>query len=71
MKLINMITDHMNVLEVPMEETINEILTRYKRFNKHGGSYIWKRLGEPLDMEKTLEENGIADQDPEFEKLGI
>jgi hypothetical protein len=66
-----MITDHTNVLEVPSEEKINEILTRYKNFNKHGGSYVWKRLGRPLDMEKTLAENGIEDEDPEFEKLGI
>jgi hypothetical protein len=36
-------------------------LTRYKKHNKHGGSYTWKRLGRPLDMEKTLAENGIED----------
>jgi hypothetical protein len=45
-----MITDHENIIVVPCEETINEILIRYKKFNKHGGSYIWKRLGRPLDM---------------------
>ena len=44
---------------------------RYKKHNKHGGSYIWKRLGRPLDMQKTLTENGIEDEDFEFERLDI
>lgn len=70
-RLINILTDHATLLEVPSEETINEILVRYKKHNKHGGSYIWKRLGRPLDMEKTLAENGIEDEDYEFEKLDI
>ena len=70
-KLINMTTDHVTMLEVPCEETINEILTRYKKHNKHGGSYTWKRLGRPLDMQKTLADNGIEDEDLEFERLGI
>jgi hypothetical protein len=50
-----MINDHCSILEVPSEETIREILNRYLKFNKHGASYIWKRLGRPLDMQKTLE----------------
>ena len=58
-KIINMLTDHTTLLEVPCEETVNEILVRYKRHNKHGGSYTWKRLGRPLDMEKNLSDNGI------------
>ena len=70
-KIINMLTDHCSLLEVPSEETISEILVRYKRHNKHGGSYTWKRLGRPLDMQQTLGENGIEDEDPEFDRLGI
>lgn len=49
-RLINMLTDHATILDVPTEETISQILTRYKKHNKHGGSYTWKRLGRPLDM---------------------
>jgi hypothetical protein len=52
---------------VPSEETINEILTRYKEINTHAASYTWKRLGKPLDMEKKLSENGIPDETEEFE----
>lgn len=28
-------------------------------------------MGRPLDMEKTLEENGIEDEDPEFDRLDV
>ena len=58
-----MLTDHEEIIEVlnclifkvPSEETINEILERYLVVNHHAASYTWKRLGKPLDMEKTLE----------------
>jgi hypothetical protein len=39
--------------------------------NHHAASYTWKRLGKPLDMEKTLEENGIADETAEFEQYRL
>jgi len=49
-----MLTEDADVIEVPSEETINEIQERYKKINYHAGSYTWKRLGRPLDMRKTL-----------------
>lgn len=49
-----------------MEETINEILERYKVINYHAASYTWKRMSTPLDMEKNLEQNGIPDETEEF-----
>ncbi|KAL4441700.1 hypothetical protein ABPG74_008697 [Tetrahymena malaccensis] len=70
-KIINMLTEHSDIIEVPCEETINEILERYKEINKHAASYTWKRLGRPLDMELNLEENNIIDQTEEFERLGV
>ncbi|EGR30055.1 hypothetical protein IMG5_143490 [Ichthyophthirius multifiliis] len=69
--IINMLTQHEDLIEVPCEETINEILERYKQINAHAASYTWKRLGRPLDMELNLEENNIIDQTAEFERLGI
>ena len=70
-------------MKVPSEESINEILDRYKEINEHAASYTWKRLGNPLgilvensfnslknlkiDMEKTLEENDIFDETDQFE----
>jgi len=70
-KIVNMLTAHEDVLEVPCEETINEILERYKEINSHAASYTWKRLGRPLEMESTLDENDILDETDEFERLEI
>lgn len=46
-----------------------EILERYLKYNKHAASYTWKYDGEVLDMEKSLEENGIKDDDVDFDRL--
>ena len=39
--------------------------------NQHAGSYTWKYEGQNLDMDKTLEDNGISDEDEEFYKLSM
>jgi len=39
--------------------------------NAHTEGYIWKRLGNVLDMNKTLEENNIKDESQQFEMLGM
>lgn len=69
--MVNMLTKQKQTLEVPIEETIEEIQERYLLFNAHAKSYTWKRLGKPLNMKKTLEENGIKDETEEFKLLGI
>ena len=66
-----MLTKNDDVLEVCSEETMNEILDRYNELNEHAASYTWKRLGRPLDMELTLEENDIPDESEEFVDLNI
>lgn len=66
-----MLTKHEDIIEVPCEETIYEILDRYKEINYHAASYTWKRSGKPLDMQKTLEENGIPDETDDFRDLEI
>ena len=43
-QIINMLTHQRDIIEVPVEETINEILQRYKMINDHAGSYIWKSM---------------------------
>lgn len=50
---------------------MDEILKRYLTYNAHAGSYTWKYDGTNLNMTKTLEENGIEDEDEEFYKLGM
>lgn len=59
------------VPQVCSEETLEEILHRYRRYNSHAHSYTWKHLGEVLDMTKTLSQNGVVDEDPELDRLRL
>jgi hypothetical protein len=45
---------------------MEEILNRYLKYNTHANSYTWKYDGNVLDMEKTLSDNGIVDDDQDF-----
>jgi uncharacterized protein (UPF0210 family) len=71
LRIINTLTKHDNVIECADEESINEILDRYLTTNQHASSYTWKRLGKPLNMAKTLDENGIVDDTRELQELGL
>jgi hypothetical protein len=70
-RALNLLTKQSCDLEVPVEETINEIQVRYNKYNQHAGSYVWKRLGMPLDMQATLEDNGVKDDSAELLSVGI
>ncbi|TMW64628.1 hypothetical protein Poli38472_011508 [Pythium oligandrum] len=74
-EIVNVLTQQHHALEVCCEETIEEIQARYLRFNAHARSYTWKYLDDddfvPLNMKQTLEENGIPDESPLFEKLDM
>ncbi|CCW70361.1 unnamed protein product [Phytomonas sp. Hart1] len=74
-RIINTLTNDEITLEVCCEETLLNILEeRYLTYNAHARSYTWRRLvPEPhdLDMELTLDENGIMDESEGFEKLGL
>ena len=56
-----------------------EIRERYLLHNWHAKSYTWKAIRkvkgkwafDELDMNLTLEENGITDEVPEFEALHV
>ena len=45
---------------------MKEILQRYLAFNAHASSYTWKFFGRNLDMTKTLDQNGVADESEDF-----
>ena len=70
-----MLAQQKDVLLVCSEETLEEIQDRYLEHNAHATSYTWKSLQEgefvPLDMTKTLVENGVPDESGDFEKLSI
>ena len=71
-RIINTLTHHEETLTVPSEESLNEIQTRYLEINKHSKSYTWKNCeGKILDMTKTLGENGIVDEDAEYDYLDV
>ena len=63
------------------EETVKEMRDRYLEFNAHGESYTWKVLVpgsdgapaefKPLDMDRTLEDNGFPLEEEEIEDLGL
>lgn len=74
--LLNMLSRQETTLEVCSEETLNEIQRRYMVHNAHAPSYTWKRtdsthVARVLDMRKTLDENGVHDNTPDFDQLNI
>jgi len=79
-RIKNVLTGQEHRLTVPEEETLNEIKLRYRSFNYHADSYIWKVLkpnecGQlvftELDLEKNLTDNGLPDEADECEKFGV
>ncbi|XP_039250818.2 cytochrome b5 domain-containing protein 1-like [Styela clava] len=70
-RIVNTLTSQEQIIEVCSEENMHEILKRYLKYNAHASSYTWKHDGVPLDMNKTLEENGISDQDGDFYDLSM
>ena len=78
----NVLTRQEHLLEVPGEETLREIRTRYAEYNWHSESYAWRVLRRDpdgdrelkfvdVDLDKTLEENGMVDDAETFEALSI
>jgi hypothetical protein len=70
-RIVNTLTGLEDIREVAGEESLNDVLVRFKRINSHAGSYTWKFQGVVLDMEKTLEENGILDESATFARLNM
>nr|KAF6455564.1 cytochrome b5 domain containing 1 [Rousettus aegyptiacus] len=57
--------------EVGALESMWEILHRYLPYNVHAASYTWKYEGKNLNMDYTLEENGIRYEEEEFDYLNM
>ncbi len=50
----------------------NRLAPRYlEEFNFHVKSYTWKRLGKPLNMKKTVIENGVLEAEALDEMLHL
>ncbi|KAK9806145.1 hypothetical protein WJX72_003194 [[Myrmecia] bisecta] len=82
-RIKNVLTEQEDRMEVPQEETLEEVQNRYQELNAHTQSYIWKALRtDPyrddlkadfaeLDMSHTLAENGVLDESADFEEVGL
>eukprot|EP00903_Cladosiphon_okamuranus_P012494 g11699.t1 len=70
LRVVNILSRQEDQLLVACENTIADIQERYLEYNAHAASYTWKEF-VPANMDQTLEENGIVDDDLAFEKLGI
>ncbi|EUB65110.1 Cytochrome b5 domain-containing protein 1 [Echinococcus granulosus] len=68
-RVLNTLTGNNSTFEVCSEETMLDILARYLPCNAHAASYTWKYGQEVLDMNKTLTENGIPDEEELLEEL--
>lgn len=70
-----MLTKAEDVINTCSEEKIDEMQDRYMEYNKHAKSYTWKAIVNDnlieLDMDKTLEENGVPDEAEKFRGLGL
>jgi len=70
-RIINTLTSQEHTIELCSEEIMEEILNRFYKYNQHANSYTWKYNGNNLDMQKTLEQNGVKDEDEEFYELNF
>ncbi|KAJ1328329.1 hypothetical protein BSLG_010061 [Batrachochytrium salamandrivorans] len=70
-RIINTLTKDEHVIKVCCEDKLSAIRDRYFSLNAHVKGYMWKRLGVLLDMNLTLEENGVRDESDYFDRLGI
>eukprot|EP00741_Cyanophora_paradoxa_P003435 tig00000704_g3338.t1 len=76
-RVVNMLTQVEHLVEVPAEETLEEILDRYLPYNAHAGSYTWKKLDPGsgsfvnLNMKVALQENGVFDESDEYLELNL
>lgn len=68
-RLVNLLTAQEHILEVGTLETMWEIAYRFLTYNAHAASYTWKYDGRILNMDRTLEENGIYNEEDDFELL--
>ena len=75
LRVTNSLTSHEHVVEFGVENTVEDMQTRFLEFNAHCGSYLWKALiagaFRPLDVHKTLEENGVVDDAADLDRLGL
>ncbi|XP_045469055.1 cytochrome b5 domain-containing protein 1 [Harmonia axyridis] len=71
LKIINMLTFHEVQINVCCEDTFRRIQERYSIFNKDPDSYAWRYFDQEIDLDKTMDENGIVDDRDKFTEFGM
>ncbi|XP_063237942.1 cytochrome b5 domain-containing protein 1 isoform X1 [Bacillus rossius redtenbacheri] len=72
LRVLNMLINQQCTVVVCKEDKLSRVLERYLPVNSHAASYTWKSVhGRVLDMDKTLEENGIPDERDAFLEIGL
>ncbi|KAK9881033.1 hypothetical protein WA026_014376 [Henosepilachna vigintioctopunctata] len=71
LRIINMLTFHEVQINVCAEDTFKRIQERYSIFNKDPDSYAWKYFDKYIDLDKTMDENGIVDDRDKFAEFGM
>ena len=70
-RLVNTLTGQDDCMEVAGEETVADIKRRWQSEYGGGGGYVLKVGGRVLELDKTLEQNGLADERADMEELGM
>lgn len=75
-RVINTLAGLEHELDVGSEQRLRDIADKFMEVNAHAHGYVWKALRESgvfetLDMDKTLAQNGVADNADELAALGI
>lgn len=74
-KVLNMLSQSDTLLRICNEETVSQIQDRFMEYNQHCKSYTWRAVVNDviidLDVDKTLQENGVIDESEDFQKLGL
>ncbi|KAF5306966.1 hypothetical protein FQR65_LT07188 [Abscondita terminalis] len=72
-KIANMLTGQQCMINVCCEDPVIRIAERYSIFNSDPLSYTWRfsESDDFLDMNKSLEENGVFDERDAFTDLGL
>ena len=70
-RLVNTLTGQDDTMEVAGEETVADIKQRWISDYGGGSGYVLKVGGRVLELDKTLDQNGLVDERGEMEELGM
>ncbi|XP_044271122.1 cytochrome b5 domain-containing protein 1 [Tribolium madens] len=70
-KIINILLGKAVVINVCCEDSFYRIQERYSLYTSEPDSYTWVYMDKLIEMDKTMDENGIPDDREKMAELGI